>query len=59
MKKHNERVAARIAKLSAAVPAENPGEGVAPLAAGYFRLEQLRGSVTPRQNNEVRVRSSR
>ena len=59
MKKHNERVAARIAKLSARVPAESASEGVTPLAAGYFRLEQLRNSVTPRQNNEVRVRSSR
>jgi hypothetical protein len=59
LKKFNERVARRIAALSTAVPAENPGEGVTPLAAGYFRLEQLRNSVTPRQNNEVKVRSSR
>lgn len=57
MKKHNEQVARRIAALSAAVPAENPGEGVTPLNPGYFRLQQLRDSTTPRQNDRVRVRS--
>ena len=57
MKKYNERIAKRFADLAAAVPVADPGEGVTPLNPGYFRLQQLRDSTTPRQNDRVRVRS--
>ncbi len=51
MKKHNVRVAERIAKLSAEVP-DDYGEGVMPLAVGHFMLDRMRNHARAKTANE-------
>ena len=49
MKKHNQKVAARVARLTDKIPNPKLPEGVTPLNPGYFRLEQMRMSRTAEQ----------
>ncbi|MFO0253742.1 MAG: hypothetical protein ACK52V_06470 [Betaproteobacteria bacterium] len=51
MKRHNVRVAERVAKLSAEIPEDDYCEGVMPLAIGHFMLDRMRSHGRAKERN--------
>lgn len=56
MKKHNERVAARIARVLKKMPAVEAVEGVMPLNPGFFTLERIRDTARPKKRDVIRAK---